>query len=145
MTNLALDFEPADAPRPMGIQIAPLIDIVFLLICFFMLATQLIQTQSDTSVKLPAMSSHAGPDTPAELIINVRQDGRLRVDSEFFTTASLTGRLAAEQARRAGRNQQLRVVIRADRRQLFDQLDQVLDACRQAGISQIILRAERGE
>jgi biopolymer transport protein ExbD len=152
-------FEPAGNGGAMGIPIAPLIDIVFLLICFFMLATQLVQTQADPSVQLPAMSeSKADREIPAEIIVNVRNDGTLLINGQTLAMNRLTGYLASQAARsaqvaRAGvggtsgtsEAQPLRVVIRADRRQRFDRLDKVLDACRQAGIDQVILRAEREE
>jgi biopolymer transport protein ExbD len=141
-----LDFSPAQPSSPMGIQIAPLIDIVFLLICFFMFAMQLMQTQADASVQVPVMSSErADPQTPAEIIVNVRRDGTIRVNSAEVTPDGLTGLLAGEVARSTKRPIPLRVVIRADRRQHYDGLDKALNACRRAGITQIILRAEREE
>ncbi len=137
-----LDFRAAAPVNPMGIQIAPLIDVVFLLICFFMFATQLMQTHSDASVKVPVISSdRATAESPAEIIVNVRRDGSLRVNSTEMNAGALTAFLAKETVRQANRSDPLRVVIRADRRQQFDGLDKAMESCRRAGITQLILRA----
>lgn len=145
MSDVALDFGGAEPPRSAGIQIAPLIDIVFLLIGFFMLATQLIQTQADPAVQLPEMTrSKAGPDVPAEITVNVRTDGSLLVNGRTLAARDLAALLSLERGRKPSTDAPLRVVIRADKRQHFDKLDKVLEACRNAGISSIILRAERG-
>ena len=55
-----LDFTEAAPDAARGLQVAPLIDVVFLLICFFMLASQLIQYQKDPAVELPVMANAKG-------------------------------------------------------------------------------------
>ena len=136
-------IELAGAAEPAGveIQMAPLIDIVFLLICFYLLVAQLIEHQEDPAVVLPAMASPGlRKEDPAEFVINLRQDGVVVVGGRPTDLPALRALLAGQlnQARQAG--QPLRVVIRADRRQRYGKLDEVLKACRGAGVRQIVFR-----
>jgi len=153
-----LDFVSARADRPAGLQMAPLIDIVFLLICFYMLVAQLITNQKDASVLLPAMANPVSQsERPAEIVINLRADDRITVDGRVMSLARLEAVLADQLARARRRSARpagdqggqgdtsslLRVVVRADRRQRFGRMDQVLAACRKAGITQVVLRARK--
>jgi len=132
------DAEPVEAQ----VQMAPLIDIVFLLICFYLLVAQLISTQSDPQVQLPTMNTPlAAQQQPAELVINLRQDGGLIVNNESLTGESLREVLADSLARAA---EPLRVVIRADRRQEYRRLHEVLEICRDVNVPTVILRTEGG-
>lgn len=135
----------ADAPAEQaGVQVAPLIDIVFLLICFYLLVAQLITTQKDPSVQLPAMSSPAGrQESPAEFVINVRRDGTVTVGGRAVALGDLRAMLAEQSARALGAGRPLRVVVRADRRGSAGQLDAVLQACREAGLRTVIFRSEK--
>ena len=113
-----LNFVPPDADRSLGIPVAPLVDIVFLLICFFTFTSQLIQIQKDATVALPLMKSpQAEQEVPADFTVNLRPDGALTVDGRPMSPAALGPVLAGhvQQARAAG--QRARVVIRADLRQ----------------------------
>ena len=158
--DVGLDFVSATVEKPTGLQMAPLIDIVFLLICFYMLVAQLITNQKDASVLLPAMVNPvAQSERPAEIVINLRADDRITVDGRAISLARLEAVLKDHLAKarlRAGRrpgegkagpadtSSLLRVVIRADRRQRFGRLGQVFAACRRAGITHVVPRARRG-
>jgi len=139
-----IQFETATEHETHTLQVAPMVDIVFLLICFFMLASQLVQGQKDPEVLLPEMKNPlSAAEAPAEVTVNLRADGAVTVDGRALATESLTALLAgeADRARRAARP--LRVVVRADRRQRFAALDDVLGACRKAGLSQVVFRAQQ--
>ena len=135
----------AEAPaEPPGVQVAPLIDIVFLLICFYLLVAQLISTQKDPAVQLPAMSSPAGrQESPAEFVINVRRDGAVAVGGRAVALGELRGMLSEQSARAVEAGRPLRVVVRADRRGSAGQLDAVLQACREAGLRTVVFRSEK--
>jgi biopolymer transport protein ExbD len=139
--NFSLPEHESDLP----IQIAPLIDIVFLLICFFMLATQLVKSQIDTSVQLPVMNSQeAMQEIPAEVVINLREDGSLIVGNSQMTITTLLPYLAERHLQAERERELLRVVVRADRRLRFGELEEVLDACRQSGLNVVVFRSKQG-
>jgi biopolymer transport protein ExbD len=142
----ALQFVPPSSGGQPGIQIAPMVDIVFLLICFFMLATELVSSQQDERVSLPEMSNpESRSQAPAEIIVNLLADGSVSLGGRTLSRSGLEPLLTAENTRAMERSQPLRVVIRADRRQHYAALDDVLSACRRAGLTQVIFRAREGE
>jgi len=142
----ALHFVPAEPAASPRIQVAPLVDIVFLLVCFFMLTSQLIQRHKDPAVELPVMTSpDAAHEVPAEVTVNLRPDGALSVGGRRIAVDDLDGILAAHLARAQRRGEALRVVVRADRRQRFARLDEVLDVCRRVRLPQIVFRARGDE
>ncbi|MBM4018000.1 MAG: biopolymer transporter ExbD [Planctomycetes bacterium] len=139
-----LKFDAAAEHEPVLLAVAPMVDIVMLLICFFMLASQLVITQKDPAVLLPGMKSPLGrPEAPAEVTVNLRPDGAVTVDNRRVPPEALPGLLAAEKERAGRENRPLRVVVRADRRQRFAALDNLLSACRRAGLGQVIFRAQQ--
>jgi biopolymer transport protein ExbD len=139
-TSEALNF--ASPPRRrVAIRMAPLIDIVFLLICFYLLVAELIRSQKDPTVALPAMAhAAAGEEVPAEVVVNLRADATVTVNG-VEVAERLTRLLRAERAKAARTSQPFRVVVRADRRQRFGRLDEVLVACKRAGLATIVFRA----
>lgn len=138
-----LDFSTDSEPQLPRIQMAPLIDIVFLLICFFMLAAQLIQSQDDPSIELPAMDiPQARTAAPAEIIVNLRPDGTLNVNGALLIHDHLQKELRRQSAAAKSAGKPLRVVVRSDRRPRFDQLSKVLSLCKKAGLANITLRIQ---
>ncbi|NLF32644.1 MAG: biopolymer transporter ExbD [Planctomycetes bacterium] len=142
-TTQALRFGGGPPKAEATIQMAPMIDIVFLLICFYLLVAQLITAQSDPAVQLPTMTSPlAALEQPAELVVNLRDDGTVLVSNQPLDAAGLRAVLSASVAEA---DPSLRVVIRADRRQEYRRLHAVMAICRELNIRQVILRAQGGE
>ena len=137
----------ADTPRDAaGLQVAPLIDIVFLLICFYLLVAQLTTEQKDASVELPAMAKAAlAVERPAEIVINLRRDGGVVVGGRTIDNEGLQTLLAGAVADSRRSGQPLRVVLRADGRQRSGNMNRVLDTCRRMGVRQIVFRARDGQ
>lgn len=128
------------------IQVAPLIDTVLFLIWFYLMVGQLVMHQKDATIQLPRMNSPAAvTEKPAEVVVNLRSDDKITVGGLAYSSSQLLHYMLGEidKAHRAG--QDLRLVVRADRRQRFAQLEEVLKTCRQAGLQQVVLRAESGD
>lgn len=142
--NTALSFAVKDEEPP-HLGMAPLVDIVLLLICFYLFVMQSIQSQAEETIDLPQLSSERTYDLmPAELTINLGGDGRLSLNGAEVDDADLADLLSSEHAEALGSDRRLVVVIRADRRQPFERLDTVLAACREAGLSAASIRSVRG-
>lgn len=140
----AMSFAPAAHGKPPKLAMAPLVDIVLLLICFYMLVANTIQQQEDPDVQLPRVASEqALEERPAELIINVHADRRIVANGRALPLDALRAWLAEQQARAAADDRQVLVVVRADKRQRYGLLDDVLKTCREAGLSQVMLRAAK--
>lgn len=67
------------------LQIAPLIDVVFLLLIYFMVTAALIKKEADMSVSLPGQVEQTEPvDMPDEQIIDILHDGRVLLNNRFY-------------------------------------------------------------
>ena len=118
----------ADQP---GFQIAPMMDIVFLLLCFFVATAVYSQWEYDVDIVLPTAQSGSVPDRlPGEIIINIARDGAVNINQKRLDTAALDEKLTGLATWAPGQP----VVIRADKHTEFDYVLQVVDRCRKADI-----------
>ena len=84
--NREVNFVRDEPQEERSLQMAPLIDVVFLLICFYLFVAQLITNQKDPSVHLAEMGSPiAARETPAEVTINLRSDGAITMGGRPVT------------------------------------------------------------
>src|SRR5438067_5431206 len=135
-------FEKSDDERNPRVNFIPLIDIVLQIICFYIFVSAGVQAYQNSTVQLPTMTSKPLDDKrPAEITINLESDGRLDVNGRNVDIAQLPANLIQAKAKAAEAKQNLTIAVRADRRQRFATLDRVLQACRDAGVSNIALRA----
>ena len=125
--------ENAEEPH---LNLTPMIDIVFLLIIFFMVGTQFTENERHYDVQLPTVSD-AQPLTslPDELIINVLQDGRIVLDEQVTSIEDLEKRL---QTARQNYSDQA-VIVRGDASGRYQGVMDVLAACHRAKITRISL------
>ena len=138
----AIRFEKSDDDRPPRVSFIPLIDIVLQIICFYLFVSAGVQSYQDASVELPVMrAEQLTSERPAEFTINLAADGTMNVNGSLLDAASLPAALAAAKAKAAELNQNFMVAIRADRRQQFALLDNVLQACREAQVAAVSIRS----
>ncbi|MBN1556543.1 MAG: biopolymer transporter ExbD [Lentisphaerae bacterium] len=114
-----------------GFQLAPMIDVIFILLSFF-IATQIFsQWETEIDITLPTAESGDLPERlPGEIIINILEDGTVSVNRRVLDDAALGGLLARIVELFPGQS----VLIRADRRTDYGHVIRVLDRCRQADI-----------
>lgn len=119
-----------------ALNLTPMIDVVFLLIIFFMVGTKFYEMEREFDVQVPEVSQ-ARPLTnpPEEIVVNVQDDGRVMVRGERLTLEQLTERLA--EAHR--QYQQQSVLVRGDSRAAYQYVADVLAACTAAGINHLNL------
>jgi biopolymer transport protein ExbD len=104
-----------DKGRALGnIHLMPLIDVVFLLLIFFLVATRFAEEEREMDVLLPD-ASEAQPLTskPGEMFINIDKQGRYYVTGKILTLRELQPVLNAAYVNNPGR---VSVIIRADER-----------------------------
>ena len=130
--------------EPLTLNMTPMIDIVFLLIIFFMVGTQFVEMERNMKLDVPQVSDlKALTPTPARQVVNVYQDGTITLDNQRITLDELKTKL--KQARTDYK--ELGVVVRGDAAGQFQNVASVLAACRHAGISDmgISVRLARNE
>jgi len=116
--------------RP-AIQMAPLIDIVFLLLIFFMSASIFYQLETEINITVPtADESTETKRAPGEIIINIRKDGTVVVNQRQMDYGELQNMLGRISELYRGQP----VIIRADRQTYHKDVIRVLDICAGADI-----------
>lgn len=122
------DRRRAKAPT---LALTSMLDVIFLLLCFFVTASVFSQWESEISISLPSASSAETPGRlPGEVILNVASDGSVTVNARKLTLDDLGSRLRKVAEFYPGQP----VVIRADRATSYDSLVKVIDTCRNAGV-----------
>ncbi len=127
-----------------GINMTPMIDVVFLLVIFFLVSSHLVR--QETQVELPLPVAASGEDDPMSdqprVTINVRADGTLLLSGRPVSPVVLTSRLTAL---RAGEGDQLEVRVRTGRGQPYASVEPVMMACTQAGVWNVTWSVYRQE
>ncbi|MBC8461701.1 MAG: biopolymer transporter ExbD [Deltaproteobacteria bacterium] len=123
--------------RKVRIEMLPLIDIVFLLLVFFIYAMLSMAVHRGLPVILPS-STTVKIDKNLVLSVTVKSSGTIYVDKEKVSLESLAEVLKkkAQTGRKPG------VLLFADRSLPYQELFRVLDQIRMGGINRISLQAE---
>jgi biopolymer transport protein ExbD len=127
--------------RKARIEMLPLIDIVFLLLVFFIYAMLSMAVHRGMPVTLP-FSATATVEHQEMVALTVRADGRLFVDRQEVRLEELTPFLADRIGGKTGAPTVAGVRLFGDRHLTFQQLYEVLDRIRQAGVTNIFLQAD---
>ena len=116
------------------LNLTPMIDVVFLLIIFFMAASKFAEVEADIDLQLPEVAA-AAPLTsaPKQRTVSVEKDGAVQLDGEVVSLTELTTQLAVAQSEYP----QLSVVIRGDAACAFQHVASALSACKDANISEL--------
>ena len=116
------------------INLTPMIDIVFLLIIFFMVGAKFSEMEPKIPVKVPEVSN-AGALTaaPQRRIVSIQKNGQVALDDEIMTLPALVEELSVAREEYP----ELGVVIRGDAEGAFQNVAAVLSACRAAGVTEM--------
>ena len=118
-------------PALPGFQITPMLDVVFLLLCFFVATSVYSQWESAVDIQLPTADTSVVPDRlPGEIIVNVSESGEIRVNENLLSVDELLRRCRILAKNFPGQA----VVVRADRRAAYEHVVRVIDVCRKADI-----------
>ncbi len=121
-----------------GFQLAPMIDVIFLLLCFFMTSQLFAQWETDVPLVLPTARTGQTPRRmPGEITLNLTREGTVIVNSVRRTDEELLQMLRRLVAMFPGQP----VVIRADKATAYEHVMRVLDLCRQADVWNISFAA----
>ena len=123
--------------RKARIEMLPLIDIVFLLLVFFIYAMLSMAVHSGLPVILP-ISSSARIEKELMISVTVKRDGTIYVDKHRIALKDLEKLLI----RKAKGAIEPGVLLFADRSLSYQDLFRVLDKIRMAGLNRISLQAE---
>jgi biopolymer transport protein ExbD len=122
-----------------ALNLTPLIDVIFQLLIFFLVATRFAAEDREMDVELPT-ASEAKPliVQPQEIFVNVDAKGEIFVGGKQISVAQLEEHLE-EAARNNPANQS--VILRADKRCELDAIVQVINVCNKVGVSHSLTTA----
>ena len=126
------------------LNMTPMVDIVFLLIIFFLTTTSIIQLEQDLTIDLPKQSEELKAKAPPArpVIVNVRYmpggKAYYHVENERTSLAALTANLSRAKIR----NKDQAVVIRGDRNVKWEHIAAVMSCCGKVGIAKVSATVE---
>ena len=129
-----MKFKKRSQPKATTFALTSMLDVIFLLLCFFVTVSVFSQWESEISIKLPNAKTAETPERlPGEIIVNLAKDGKITVNSVNSVALSL-GDLGARLAKVARFYPGQPVIIRADKDVRYEALVELIDICRGAGI-----------
>ncbi len=116
------------------LNLTAMLDIMFLLIIFFMLGTRFVDEERKIPLKVPEVADRGAlTPAPAKRTVNVYRDGGITLDQTQVTIPELVEKLKT--ARR--QYSDLSVLVRGDSEDKYQRIVAVLNACKQAGIQNL--------
>ncbi len=131
-----------------GFNMTPMIDIVFLLIIFFLVSSHLAQQEVQLELDLPSALSgeSAEGDSARRLVVNVlehqRPEGQIMVGDNVMGSDRLAELVAHESDRFEGR---VEIRIRSNRYVPYRVVEPILLACARAGVWRVSFAVVPGE
>ena len=123
-------------PRKDAVEIdmAPMIDMVFLLLIFFMVASVVTELEK-VEVEIPEAANAKVPDdTKGRMMLSVDKNNQVYYGTTPVTIEQLKGFIEEE----LDRNPKLRILIRADERVTYETLKEIMIACGEVGATDLI-------
>jgi len=115
-----------------GMNLVPLIDVLFILLIFFIVTFAMARFETELEISVPAAdaSKTVSERRVGEIIINVRKDGTMVLNNNVLDEPQLAAKL-----NELGRyNNKQAIIIRGDVGTPYEEIVRVLDATHQAGL-----------
>ena len=137
-----MKFQSQFGSERTGIQLAPMIDVVFLLLLFFIVLWNYARFETEIDISVPAASAGENPErTIGEIVVNVKKEGGIIIEgierTELETLEMFKSIVAAypDQA----------LILRGDKEASFDHIVKVLNLCKEANIWNISFATSQPE
>lgn len=130
------------ADEPPTLNLTSMIDVLFLLIIFFMAGTQFTELERNIALQVPQVAQGKNlAAATSRRTIGVHRDGQITLDRQLVTLEELSTRLAEQ--RRV--NPRLTVTVRGDGEGAFQHVASVLAACRAVGVTDLGITVRVGQ
>lgn len=117
------------------VNLTPLIDVVFLLLIFFMVSTT-FDKESELSIELPDASGEVVERKTLQVEVSIDADGNYAINNERIINSQIST-LKAAIAKVAGDKRDMPLIISADGRASHQSVVAAMDAARQLGFSRL--------
>jgi len=119
------------------VDLTPMIDVVFLLLIFFMISTTFVET-SGLSIKLPEASTSIADREPKEVKIYLSKEGVITVDKQEMSIESLQAHLKSF-GQRSG---DMTFLLLADKEARHGRVVELMDSAKNAGFGKLAIATE---
>jgi biopolymer transport protein ExbD len=129
-----MNFRSRTVSQHPGIQLAPLVDVLLLLLIFFLMTWNAARNENELDVKVPKASAAKEKSAPiGDVIVNVKTDGNVVVNRRTLSEPDLTTMLKGL----VKLNPDQAVVIRGDEAGAYKNIVNVLNICSEAGVTNV--------
>ena len=126
-----MKFNVQSSSKAQQLALTSMLDVIFLLLCFFVTVSVFSQWENEISITLPQAKTSDEPDRlPGEIVVNLFADGAIKVNGNAMTLADLGERLKKLSRFYPGQA----VIIRSDKETKYENLVRLLDTCRDSDI-----------
>ncbi len=119
------------------VDLTPMIDVVFLLLIFFMISTTFVE-KSGLTIKLPEASTKIADQKPEDVKVYLSKDGVITVDKQEMTVAALQAHLKTF----GKKSSQMTFLLYADKEALHGKVVELMDSAKQAEFGKLAIAAE---
>lgn len=137
-----MKFRSRREPATVAFQIAPMVDILLVLLCFFVITWSMARKENELDVRVPAAS--AGQESNPvvnQTVLNVKADGTVVWDRKTISKPALLEKLKSL----AALYPDYAIILRGDVKTDYEHIVQVLDTCRMAGIWNVAFATSKAE
>lgn len=124
--------------KNLSVNLTPMIDMVFLLIIFFIVSSNMVQQEVSIPVDLPSAETgelQKDDEKNKKIVITVLGDGTIILGSQTMTLDQLEKHLLAQ---RQLTYEPLKIRIRADRMTPYGAVEPIMTRCIEAGIPDVV-------
>jgi biopolymer transport protein ExbD len=126
-----MNFRNQAEPRVLGFMIAPMVDILLVILCFFIVTWNFALAENELDVRVPSATNANQPQPyVGQVVINVKADGTVVVNHQSKSSDELLDQLK----KLAQLYPDQAVIVRGDEAVDYKHIVEVLDICRQADI-----------
>ena len=137
-----MNFRRRIQPQVMGFQIAPMVDVLLVLLCFFIVTWNFARKEMELDVKVPTAEHGEEPVMDVnQTVLNLKADGSMVMNTKPVSYEELGEKMAVL----AKINPDYAIILRGDERVQYRYVARVLDVCRGAGIWNVSFPVSRAE
>jgi biopolymer transport protein ExbD len=137
-----MNFRKRAKPEVFGFQIAPMVDILLVLLVFFIVTWNFALSENELDVKIPSAKKAKEPSPQAgQVVVNVRADGTIVLNHKTLSPQELRDKL--DQLSKLFPDQA--IILRGDQKADYKSIVDVLDICRMANIWNVAFATAKRE
>lgn len=126
-----MKFRRRAEPSVVGFQIAPMVDVLLVLLCFFIITWNFARKEMELDVKVPTAENGGEPSLEVnQTVLNLKADGSLVMNTKPISYKDLGDKMVEL----AKINKDYAIILRGDENVPYKYVAHVLDVCRGAGI-----------